>query len=179
METSFLNRLQALLLGLVTVGLVSLAVLNFMEERRVQLPDDGVWWREAANGAGLVADKVLPDSPGKHAGIREGDLLTGVNILPVGSVGPGLPGRIRSHEPLPGVRELADQSAGSEQLALSPEVKFSPITSSADLERALYRTGNYFQIYYKLTRKGVAPGALAEVVVDVIPEPMDRSLALG
>jgi PAS domain S-box-containing protein len=181
-ETSYLNRLQATLLGLVTAGLVSLAVLNFMEERRAQLPDDGVWWREAANGAGLVADKVLPDSPGKRAGIREGDLLTGVNILPVGSVGAGLPARISSHEPLPGVKDLpepADQSAGSEQLALSPEVKFSPIVRSADLERALYRTGNYFQIYYKLTRKGVASGALAEVVVEVIPEPMDRSLALG
>ena len=68
METSFLNRLQATLLIVVTVGLVSLAVLNFMEERRAQLPDDGVWWREAANGAGLVAEKVLPDSPGKRAG---------------------------------------------------------------------------------------------------------------
>ena len=183
METSFLNRLQATLLGLVTTGLVALAVLNFMEERRAQIPDDGVWWREAANGAGLVADKVLPDSPGKHAGIREGDLLTGVNILPVGSVGPGLPKSMRSHQPLPGVgvKELpepANESAGNEQLALSPEVKFSPIVRSADLERALYRTGNYFQIYYKLTRKGVAPGVPADVVV-VIPEPMDRSLALG
>jgi PAS domain S-box-containing protein len=182
-ETSFLNRLQATLLGLVTTGLVALAVLNFMEERRAQIPDDGVWWREAANGAGLVADKVLPDSPGKHAGIREGDLLTGVNILPVGSVGPGLPKSMRSHQPLPGVgvKELpepANESAGNEQLALSPEVKFSPIVRSADLERALYRTGNYFQIYYKLTRKGVAPGVPADVVV-VIPEPMDRSLALG
>ena len=182
METSFLNRLQATLLIVVTAGLVSLAVLNFMEERRAQLPDDGVWWREAANGAGLIAEKVLPDSPGKRAGIREGDLLTGVNILPVGSVGPGLPKRLRSHESLPVVKELpepSDQSAGDEQFALSAEVKFSPIVRSADLERALYRTGNYFQIYYKLTRKGVAPGALREDVVEVIPEPMDRSLALG
>jgi PAS domain S-box-containing protein len=181
-ETNFLNRLQLTLLGLVTAGLVLLAVLNFMEERRVQQPDDGVWWREAADGKGLVADKVLPDSPGQRAGIREGDVLTGVNILPVGSVGAGLPKRIRAHEPLPGVKELpepADQGASSEQLALSAEVKFTDIARLADLERALYRTGNYFQIYYRLHRGGAAPGRLAEVVVEVIPEPMDRSLALG
>jgi PAS domain S-box-containing protein len=181
-ETSYFNRLQATLLAVVTAGLVLLAVLNFMEERRAQQPDDGVWWREAADGKGLVADKVLPDSPGQHAGIRAGDLLTGVNILPVGSVGADLPKRIRSHGPLPGVKELpepADQSVGNEPLALSAEVKFTDIARLADLERALYRTGNYFQIYYKLHRSGDAPGRLAEVVVEVIPEPMDRSLALG
>ncbi len=160
METSFLNRLQATLLAVATAGLVLLAVLNFMEERRAQIPDDGVWWREAANGNGLVADKVLPDSPGQRAGIHEGDLLTGVNILPVGSVGPGLPKKIRTHEPLREVKQLpepADQAASDEQLALSAEVKFTAIARTADLERALYRTGNYFQVYYKLIRHGAAP----------------------
>jgi hypothetical protein len=54
METSLFNRLQATLLAVVTAGLVLLAVLNFIEERHSQQPDDGVWWREAANGSGLV-----------------------------------------------------------------------------------------------------------------------------
>ena len=80
METSLINRLQATLLALATVGLVVLAGLNFWQERHTQQPpDDGVWWREAADGSGLVADKVLPNSPGERAGIRERDLLTGVS----------------------------------------------------------------------------------------------------
>ena len=69
------------MLALGTAGLVLLAVLNFLQERHSQPPDDGVWWREAADGQGLMADRVLPDSPGLRAGIRAGDKLTGVNIL--------------------------------------------------------------------------------------------------
>jgi PAS domain S-box-containing protein len=180
METSLFNRLQATLLAVVTAGLVLLAVLNFIEERHSQQPDDGVWWHEAANGSGLVADKVLPDSPGQRAGIRQGDRLTGVNILPVGSVRSGLHTGIRSSEPISSVvKELpdeAEQRTENAQLSLSTDVNFTPILRSADLERALYRTGSYFQIYYRLNRNGVSP---SEVIVEVIPEPLDRSLALG
>jgi two-component system, NtrC family, sensor kinase len=77
METSLLNRLQATLLAIATVGLVMLAVWNFREESLFQQPYDGVWWSEAPGG--LKADQVLPDSPGRRAGIQNGDLLTGVD----------------------------------------------------------------------------------------------------
>ena len=77
METSLLNRVQATLLALATAALFVLAVLNFLQERQSQQPDDGVWWHEAAGG--LQADKVLPDSAGQRAGIQAGDLLTGVS----------------------------------------------------------------------------------------------------
>ena len=77
MDTSLFNRLQATLLALATVGLVILAVLNFRQESNFQQPDDGVWWSEASGG--LVATKVIPDSPGQLAGIRKDDLLTAVN----------------------------------------------------------------------------------------------------
>ncbi len=79
METSLFNRLQATLLGVITAGLVLLAVLNFRQESRFQQPFDGVWWMEAPNGGGLEATKVLPNSPGMRAGIHLHDLLTGVN----------------------------------------------------------------------------------------------------
>ena len=78
METRFIDRLQLTLLAVVTAGLVLLAGLNLWQERHSQQPDDGVWWREAADGSGLVADKVLPNSPGQRAGIQAQDLLTGV-----------------------------------------------------------------------------------------------------
>ncbi len=84
METSLFNRLQATLLALATVGLVLLAVLNFRQESQFQQPDDGVWWIEA-NG-GLLANKVIPNSPGQLAGIHKGDLLTAVNEVPVARV---------------------------------------------------------------------------------------------
>jgi PAS domain S-box-containing protein len=193
METSLFNRLQATLLGLITAGLVLLAVLNYVEERHSQQPDDGVWWREAADGKGLIADKVMPDSPGLRAGIRAGDRLTGVNILPVGSVGSGLRTGIRPQAPLAGVKELppdttqrtgnlpedTTQRTGNQPLSLATEVKITPVVRSADLERALYRTGSYFQIYYRISRDSISPGRPAELIVEVIPEPLDRSLALG
>src|SRR5580658_2566957 len=79
MEANLFNRLQATLLAVATAGLVLLAVLNLRQEREFRQPDDGVWWVEAASGAGLEATKVLPDSPGQRAGIHIGDLLTAVN----------------------------------------------------------------------------------------------------
>ena len=83
MEANLFNRLQATLLAVATAGLVLLAVLNLRQEREFRQPDDGVWWVEATSGAGLEATKVLPDSPGKRAGIQPGDLLTAVNDVQV------------------------------------------------------------------------------------------------
>ena len=182
MERSFFNRLQAILLAAATVGLVTLAVLNFLEDRRTQRPDDGVWWRETADGTGLIADKVLPDSPGKRAGIRANDLLTGVSVPPVGSVGASLHTPIQSNQPLAegkNLPERGDQHAVPEPLSLPTEERFTPVyrpvARVSDLERALDRTGSYFQIDYRIVRNGVALGR----PVEVIPEPMDRSLQLG
>ena len=84
METSLSNRLQATLLAILTVGLVLLAVLNFVQEGGSALPPtDGVWWTEAAHHAGLIAERVPPGTPGKLAGLQAGDLLSAVNDVPV------------------------------------------------------------------------------------------------
>jgi two-component system NtrC family sensor kinase len=171
LETSLVNRLQLTLLAAVTLGLAALAGLNFWQERHSQQqPDDGIWWREAANGAGLVADKVLPDSPGQHARIQAGDLLTGVSVLP--PVGPALRPAIQPHDPLSGVKDLPDEAGQHE--GTEPPV-YTPVARSADLARALKETGSYFQIDYRIVRSGAALGG----PVEVIPEPMDRSLELG
>jgi PAS domain S-box-containing protein len=128
MERNLFNRLQATLLAVATAGLFLLAVLNLRQEGRFQQPDDGVWWSEAAGG-GLEAVKVLPNSPGQHAGIKAHDLLTGVND--------------------------------------------TPIVHVADLERELYSTGSYGNAKYTITRDGIP------LDTKVIPEPLDRGLALG
>ncbi|MGC9222828.1 MAG: ATP-binding protein [Terracidiphilus sp.] len=84
MDKSLLNRVQATLLALATAALFMLAVFNLLQEREFQQPTDGVWWHEAQGG--LVADRVLPDSPGQHAFIQVHDLLTAVNDVPVATV---------------------------------------------------------------------------------------------
>ncbi len=83
METSLFNRLQATLLAVATVGLVCLAVLNLRQESQFQQPYDGVWWTESPSGTGLLAEKVLPNSPGERAGVQAHDLLTAVNDAPI------------------------------------------------------------------------------------------------
>ena len=136
METSLLNRVRATLLALATAALFVLAVFNLLQERQFrQQADDGVWWRETTGG--LRAEKVLPGMAGQHAGIQQGDLLTGVS-------------------------EAADQPA-------------SPVSRTSDLERALYSTGPWGQVFYTITRDGIP----LETPVKVIPEPPDQSLAYG
>ena len=172
METSLFNRLQATLLAVATVGLFLLAALNLVEERHYQQPVDGVWWREAPGG--LEADKVLPDSPGQRAGIQAHDLLTGAQVLPDSPAQ-----RTDTDELLPGVKPLPEESpkrtdqAGMEAKQLLPKANYATIARVSDLERVLYRTQIYGKAGYQITRDGIPLETI------VIPEPLDRSLAMG
>jgi len=51
----------------------------------------------------------------------------------------------------------------------------TPVAVVADLERALYATGPYGQVYYTITRDGIP----LEAPIKVIPDPLDRSLEFG
>jgi PAS domain S-box-containing protein len=57
----------------------------------------------------------------------------------------------------------------------SPTETIAPVKRVADLERSLYATGPYGQVYYTITRDGIP----LETPVKVIPEPLDRSLEFG
>ena len=57
----------------------------------------------------------------------------------------------------------------------SPTSDVTPVTLVANLERALYATGSYGQVYYTITRDGIP----LETPVKVIPEPLDQSLQFG
>ena len=57
----------------------------------------------------------------------------------------------------------------------SPTSDVTPVTLVANLERALYATGSYGQVYYTITRDGIP----LETPVKVIPEPVDHSLEFG
>jgi len=149
MEKSFLNRVQATLLALATAALFGLAVFNLLQERQYPQPDDGVWWSEVQGG--LSAVKVQPNSPGQRAGIKPGDLLSGVSDAPAAT-----------GDLLTGVRDTRPAHV-------------TPVSHVSDLERALYRTGPYGQVFYTITRDGIQ----LETPFMVIPEPLNRSLQLG
>jgi PAS domain S-box-containing protein len=191
MEKNLNNRLQLTLLALATLGLVVLAALNFWQDHNFQQPGDGVWWREAADGSGLLADKVLPNSPGKRAGIHDGDLLTGIKQPPEGSVQQkGQEGSVQhkgqaKHALLNEAgTSTSDSTSAVDQSEtqletlngrskLFDQLPSRPIRRVSDLEHALSQTGSYIQVDYTITRNGVS------TPIEVIPEPADRSLEMG
>ena len=75
------GRLTAILLATLTVAAVVFAWFNVQQERRVAIPNDGVWWVES--GENLVAERVHQQGPGELAGIKQGDRLIAVNDQPV------------------------------------------------------------------------------------------------
>jgi PAS domain S-box-containing protein len=173
MEANLTNRLQATLLALATVALFVLAVLNFRQESHFQQPDDGIWWRETANG--LVAEKVLSGSPGQLAGIQPQDQLTAVKVLPADS-GQSRRKVSRSNSLLDaGSMDNSSAEPSDEQLAQLRKLPSTPITRVPELEHALHRSGSYIKIYYVITRGGIQ----LDTPVEVIPEPADRSLQQG
>jgi PAS domain S-box-containing protein len=166
MERSLFNRLQATVLALATAGLVLLAMLNFRQDGTYQWPDDGVWWREAQGG--LQAIKVLPNSPGQRAGIKQGDLLTGAAVLPEA---PAARPDVPSQDVLSGDRKtLPAAPSGRAEVELKRSFPERAITHLSDLERVLHRTGNYGKASYAITRDGTPLDTI------VIPEPLDRGL---
>jgi len=74
-------RAAAVVLALCTVTVVVFGVINFQKEREYTVPDDGVWWLESSGQ--LVAERVNPQGPGQHAGLRTGDRLADVNGQPI------------------------------------------------------------------------------------------------
>jgi two-component system, NtrC family, sensor kinase len=57
----------------------------------------------------------------------------------------------------------------------SANAPMTPVVHDSDLERALYTTGPYGQVFYSITRDGIP----LESPVRVIPDQADRSLQLG
>jgi PAS domain S-box-containing protein len=81
-------------------------------------------------------------------------------------------GGLEANKVLPG---SPGQRAGVQVRDLLTEVNETPIVKVADLERELYRTGPYGNAKYTITRDGIP----LDTPIKVIPEPSDRSLALG
>ncbi len=156
METNLFNRLQATLLAVATVGLVFLAVLNFRQESQFQQPFDGVWWIEAPGGQGLIADKVLPESPARRAGIQHNDLLTAVNGAPMVHLSDLERELYRT-----GVYIRAHYSITRQGLALDAPIDVAPVPPDRSVQQALRLIGLIYLAIgiYVLFRRWTAPRA--------------------
>jgi PAS domain S-box-containing protein len=156
METNLFNRLQATLLAVATVGLVLLSVLNLRQEGRFPQPDDGVWWVESPNGNGLLAERVLPNSPGQRYGIKANDLLTAVNGSPVGHISDLMRELYRT-----GVWDKAEYSITRDGIDLDSPVVVIPEPPDRSVQQALRMIGLIYLAIgvYVLFRRWTAPRA--------------------
>ena len=78
---------SALLVVLTAAGLIS-AGINFQQQKKFQLPEDGVTWvdrTDAAKHPIVVALDIAPASPAERAGVKDGDILTKINNAPIRS----------------------------------------------------------------------------------------------
>lgn len=79
------TQLANALLVVLTVAAVIAAGVNFQQQSRYHLPDDGVTWAESEVGAKKVVKAVFvtPDGSGRRAGIKTGDILVSINTVTV------------------------------------------------------------------------------------------------
>src|SRR5262245_20928932 len=80
------QQLTNALLMIVTVAAVVAAAINFQQQSKFHMPDDGITWADR-----LVLDQMLPvaayiapGSPGEKAGIHQGDILLSIDGLRIG-----------------------------------------------------------------------------------------------
>src|SRR5271165_4115230 len=73
------QQLVSGLLAVLTVAAAIAAAINFQQQTRYHLPDDGVTWVDrGSDSPHVVAAYVLDGSPAEKAGIHKGDTLVSV-----------------------------------------------------------------------------------------------------
>jgi two-component system, NtrC family, sensor kinase len=84
----FRQQLVSALLVIVTVAAVIAAAINFQQQSRFALPDDGVAWIDQAgadqtqgDSDRVVASYITPGSPALKAGLRTGDVLLSIESV--------------------------------------------------------------------------------------------------
>ena len=80
------QQLTNALLMIVTVAAVVAAAINFQQQSKFHMPDDGVTWvdQQVSGESVPVATYVAPGSPAEKAGIHEGDGLISIDGLRIG-----------------------------------------------------------------------------------------------
>ena len=81
------QQLVSALLVILALAAVIAAAVNFEQQSKFHLPDDGVTWLDHPSGERqqVVAAYVAPGSPGEKAGVHKDDVLVSINGVPVES----------------------------------------------------------------------------------------------
>jgi signal transduction histidine kinase len=74
-------QLSTAVLTILTIAAVVSAALNFQQQYRFRLPDDGVTWVDREGR--VRAAHIAPESGAARAGLRHGDVLLKINGVPV------------------------------------------------------------------------------------------------
>lgn len=80
------GQLVSALLVVLTAAALIAAGINFQQQRKFPVPEDGVTWVDRVDGGKSVrveAMYVTPDSAAERAGVKPGDFLLQINGLPV------------------------------------------------------------------------------------------------
>jgi signal transduction histidine kinase len=80
-------QLSSAILTVVTIAAIVAGILNYDQNRKFLLPDDGVTWvdRESSTSNVVEAYQVAPDSSAARAGIHKGDEVLAINNTPLRS----------------------------------------------------------------------------------------------
>ncbi|HUQ92435.1 MAG TPA: PDZ domain-containing protein, partial [Bryobacteraceae bacterium] len=80
-------QLANALLVVLTVAAVIAAGINFQQQSKYRLPDDGVSWQDVKSGDRKVVQAVIvtEDGPAKRAGLKSGDYVLSINGSPIDS----------------------------------------------------------------------------------------------
>jgi len=75
------QQLVSALLVILTAAALVAAGINFQQQRKFRLPDDGVTWVDQDRGGAnrVVAAQIATGSPAEHAGLKVGDQLQQIN----------------------------------------------------------------------------------------------------
>jgi two-component system NtrC family sensor kinase len=84
LKSGYQTRLLAILLAVVTLGVIGLAAANLAQENNYDPATDGARMTETLGG--LLIYSVPSATPAERAGIRAGDILTAINEHPTPSV---------------------------------------------------------------------------------------------
>jgi two-component system NtrC family sensor kinase len=78
-------QLSSAIITVVTIAVVVAGVLNYDQNRRWPLPDDGVTWIDAESSSGTVVNayQVAPESGAQRAGLHKGDEILAINGVPI------------------------------------------------------------------------------------------------